>query len=81
MNWNRPRADEVEAPACGLSPDSTWAVASRYWKLVPVACAAWRMAPVTVEPAAELPGSTSIMTDSPADRGRLPPALSGIAEC
>ena len=29
MNWNSPRADDVEAPACGLSPDSTCAVAKR----------------------------------------------------
>src|SRR5690349_17998622 len=32
------------------------------------------MAPVTVEPAAALPGSTSISKDSPPDAGRLPPA-------
>ena len=29
MNWNRPRADEVVAPACGLRPDSTCAVAKQ----------------------------------------------------
>jgi hypothetical protein len=29
MNWNSSRADDVEAPACGLSPDSTCAVAKR----------------------------------------------------
>ena len=47
MNWNRPRADDVEARALGLRLDSTWAVASRYWKSAPVIRAAWRMAPVT----------------------------------
>src|ERR1700709_2408650 len=45
MNWNRPRADEVEAPAVGLKLDSIFAVASRYSKLVPVVPAACLMAP------------------------------------
>src|SRR3954453_3818070 len=45
MNWNRPRADEVEALALGLKLDSIFAVASRYSKLVPVVEAACLMAP------------------------------------
>src|ERR1700710_1775752 len=45
MNWNRPRADEVEALAVGLKLDSIFAVASRYSKLVPVVEAACLMAP------------------------------------
>src|SRR5450756_2490251 len=45
MNWNSPRADEVEAPAFGLKSDSIFAVASRYSKLVPVVLAACLIAP------------------------------------
>src|SRR5215510_142495 len=47
MNWNRPVALDVRIVRLGLRSDSTLAVASRYWKLVPVAWAALRMAPVT----------------------------------
>src|SRR5689334_18311283 len=50
MNWNSPLAEELEPEARGLSPDSTWAVASRYWKSAPVARAALRIAPTTAEP-------------------------------
>jgi hypothetical protein len=42
-----PLADEVEACADGLKLDSIFAVVSRYSKLIPVDCAAWRIAPVT----------------------------------
>jgi putative heme-binding domain-containing protein len=35
MNWNSPRADEVEAVAFGLKSDSILAVASKYPKLAP----------------------------------------------
>jgi hypothetical protein len=42
-----PLADEVEAWADGLKLDSIFAVVSRYSKLMPVDCAAWRIAPVT----------------------------------
>src|SRR3954447_2386932 len=45
MNWNSPRADEVDARAVGLKLDSIFAVASRYSKLVPVLEAACLMAP------------------------------------
>src|ERR1043165_1251452 len=47
MNWKRPLADELDTEAVGLRPDSTWAVASRYWKLAPVCRAALRIAPMT----------------------------------
>jgi hypothetical protein len=42
-----PFADDVEACAVGLKLDSIFAVVSRYSKLMPVDCAAWRIAPVT----------------------------------
>src|SRR4051794_35231628 len=45
MNWNSPRADEVDARAVGLKLDSILAVASRYSKLVPVLPAACLIAP------------------------------------
>src|SRR6202166_3802471 len=45
MNWNSPRADEVDAPAVGLKLDSIFAVASKYSKLVPVVLAACLIAP------------------------------------
>src|SRR5580704_3175395 len=45
MNWNRPCADELEAPAVGLKSDSILAVVSRYSKLVPVVEAACLIAP------------------------------------
>jgi hypothetical protein len=58
MNWNKPRADDVGAAAPGLNRDSTWAVATRYWKLVPVTRDAWRIAPVT---AAFVPAASTAM--------------------
>src|SRR6478752_6268859 len=45
MNWNSPRADEVEADAFGLKLDSILAVVSRYSKLVPVVEAACLIEP------------------------------------
>ena len=71
MNWNSPRADDVAAPACGLRPDSTCAVANRYWKLVPVACAAWRIAPVTVDAGGRIAGIDQHGLCSPAGSHRL----------
>src|SRR5690348_3023976 len=50
MNWNSPLAEELDTEAVGLRPDSTCAVASRYWKLAPVARAALRIAPMTAAP-------------------------------
>ena len=47
MNWNSPVADELFALRLGLKFDSTLAVASRYSKLAPVACAARWIAPAT----------------------------------
>ena len=47
MNWNSPVADELLALRLGLKFDSTLAVASRYSKLAPVACAARWIAPAT----------------------------------
>ena len=45
MNWNSPRADEVEAAAFGLKLDSILAVVSRYSKLAPVVDAACLIEP------------------------------------
>src|SRR5690349_10688130 len=50
MNWKSPLADELATEAVGLRPDSTWAVASRYWKSAPVCRAALRIAPMTAAP-------------------------------
>src|SRR3954463_1335335 len=45
MNWNSPRADEVDAAAFGLKLDSIFAVVSRYSKLAPVVEAACLIEP------------------------------------
>jgi len=42
--------EELETAARGSRPDSTRAVASRYWKSAPVARAALRIAPTTAPP-------------------------------
>ena len=47
MNWNSPVADELRAVTFGSKFDSTLAVASRYSKLAPLACAARWIAPAT----------------------------------
>src|SRR5580765_119609 len=68
MNWNSPLAEELETEAVGLRPDSTWAVASRYWKSAPVWRAALRIAPMTAAPCVPVL-STNIRLGLP---GRLP---------
>src|SRR5262245_45471888 len=77
MNWNRPRADDEDAMAFGLRPDSTWAVARRYWNLVPVAAAASRMAPTTPEPCPCVPVA-SISMACPGDAQPGWPAFSPL---
>ena len=61
MNWYSPFADEVEACADGLKLDSIFAVVSRYSKLIPVDCAAWRIAPVICGAALAVAGLTAIV--------------------
>ena len=55
MNWNRPRADEVEAAALELKSDSIFAVVTRYSKLVPVVSAACLIAPAIRARAGSIP--------------------------
>src|SRR5579863_6118704 len=94
MNWNSPCAEEVEAPAPGLKSDSIFAVASRYWKLVPLDIAACLIAPATRRRAGSTPAldafdvSTDIVwSPLPAKRPafrpkrRLPPAFRQNSQC
>src|ERR1700688_4053733 len=88
MNWNSPRADEVDAPAVGLKLDSILAVASRYSKLVPVVLAACLMAPairtregstpavaVALEVSTDMSGPRSPRNDPPWPVRKLPLTL------
>src|SRR5580698_3637318 len=68
MNWKRPWAEEVEAPAVGLKSDSILAVVRRYSKLVPLELAACLIAPATRTRAGSTPGvavAFDVSTDIP----------------
>ena len=77
MNWNSPRAVEVEAAAFGLKLDSILAVVSRYSKLAPEVDAACLIEPAILTrvgstPAAALALNVSIdISRCPAPRETL----------